>query len=385
MAIEVKKYDNHGNEMAIRFGLGGIKAVGVGMTQDMIDKRQKNGGFKDIYDFAGNAGTKAVNKKSLEALAKSGSFDSIHPSRSQIVESVEMLCKYSSSKEEEKNSNQMNLFASSLINDKPTLKKTEDWDQDTKLQEEFKAFGFFLNEHPIDSFLEGLGKRGVISSEDLEDLSDNNIIKLAGVVAYSRHKSGPKGRYAYLTLSDPFGIFETAIFDEELITAYRDIMADGSRLVVECLVRKDEGGSRYLVKTLESLDKFIQITTPRKEAYKDIRQQEKREFNWKKRAGEKTDSKNDSLVREIENKRKLDILRNKKIINQIEVKISRRETMLNLKSFLSQRTAPEEFDKFSTVYFLIENAQKELVKIAVEGKYLLDDEDFEKIKKISTN
>ncbi|MFT6105897.1 MAG: DNA polymerase-3 subunit alpha [Rickettsiales bacterium] len=385
MPIEVKKYDSEGKELTIRFGLGGIKAVGVGMIQDMIKHRQENGGFKDIYDFAGNAGLKAVNKKSLEALAKSGAFDNIHPSRNQIVESVETICKYASAKDEEKNSNQMSLFASSkIIEEKPALKKVEEFDKAKKLQEEFKAFGFFLNEHPIDNFLDDLRKRGVLSSEDVEELNNDNVVKLAGVVAYSRHKSGPKGRYAYLTLSDPFGIFETAIFDENLITIYRDIMADGSSLVVECLIRKDDGGSRLLVKTIESLEDFIQNNAPKKEAYKDIRLQEKRgKFDWKNRKKEKTDVNNDSIIQEMAHKKKIELLRSKKIIDQVTVKVSNRQSILNIKSFLSQRTAPDDFEKFSKVYFLIDSPAGEQVRIAVEGKYLIDDIDQGKLEIIS--
>ncbi|MFT6346979.1 MAG: DNA polymerase III alpha subunit, partial [Myxococcota bacterium] len=329
-----------------------------------------------------NAGLKAVNKKSLEALAKSGAFDNIHPSRNQIVESVETICKYASAQDEEKNSNQMSLFASSkIVEEKPALKKVEEFDKAQKLQEEFKAFGFFLNEHPIDNFLDDLRKRGVLSSEDIDELNNDNIVKLAGVVAYSRHKSGPKGRYAYLTLSDPFGIFETAIFDENLINVYRDIMNDGSSLVVECLIRKDEGGSRLLVKTLEAMESFVQNTPARKEAFKDIRLQEKRgKFDWKNRKKEKTDVNNDSIIQEMAHKKRIELLKSKKIIEQIAIKVSDRQSILNIKSFLSQRNAPDEFDKFSKVFFLIENPQGEQVKIAVEGKYLLDENDQKKLE-----
>ncbi len=386
MAVEVKKFDPEGNELAIRFGLGGIKAVGIGMIEEMVQNRQKNNGqkgFKDIYDFASNAGLKAVNKKSLEALAKSGAFDSIHSPRNQIVESVEIICKFAASQDEEKSSNQLSLFAGSKIaDDKPALKKVTPWSNEEKLTEEFKAFGFFLKEHPIDNYLDALSKRGVISSMDLEELSDGNIIKLAGVVAYSKHKSGPKGRYAYLTLSDPFGIYETAIFDEKLITAHRDEMSDGRSLVVECLVKKDQGGSRYLVKSIEVLEDFIGRHHPKKEAYKDIKQQEKRgEFDWKKRRSEKTDPKDDSIVQEMEYRRKMDALKNKKILPEVEVKIVNREAILNLKGFLSQRLAPMDFENFTKVYFLIPSEKGEM-KIAVEGKYLLDEIDANKIQNL---
>lgn len=385
MAIEVRKYNQNGEELAIRFGLGGIKAVGISMIEEMIKNRQQNNNkFKDIYDFAANSGTKAVNKKSLEALAKSGSFDLIHPNRNQIVESVEVLCKYAAAKEEEKNSNQMSLFGSAKMSEEnPALKVVNDWDKEKKLQEEFKAFGFFLNEHPIDDFLDALGKRGVISSEDLEEMDDGNIIKLAGVVAYSKHKSGPKGRYAYLTLSDPFGIYETAIFDEGLITTHRDKMGDGNSLVVECLIKKDQGGSRILVKSIERLEEFIKHNFPKKEIYRDIKKQERRgEFDWKKRNKEQQQPRSDAIVEEIEYKRKIAELKNKQIIKQISIFIDDRQNVLKLKSFLSQKLAPEEFEEFSKVCFVIKGGA-EPVTIDLGNKYLITKEDVEKIRLIA--
>ncbi len=384
MAIEVRKYNQNGEELAIRFGLGGIKAVGISMIEEMIKNRQQhNNQFKDIYDFAANAGTKAVNKKALEALAKSGSFDSIHSNRNQIVESVETLCKYAAAKEEEKNSNQMSLFGSAKINEEnPALKVVKDWDKEQKLQEEFKAFGFFLNEHPIDDFLEALGKRGVISSEDLEEIDDNNIIKLAGVVAYNKHKSGPKGRYAYMTLSDPFGIYETSIFDEALITTHRDKMADGNSLVVECLVKKDQGGSRILVKSIERLEDFIKHNHPKKEIYRDIKKQERRgEFDWKKR--NKEQPRTDAVAEEMEYKRRIAELKNKEIFKEVLISISDRNNILKLKGFLSQKLAPEEFEKFSRVCFIIKNPGEEPIKVDLNNKYLITKEDVEKISSIT--
>ena len=380
MAIEVKKFNQNGEELAIRFGLGGIKAVGVAMIEEVAKNRQKNNNqFSDIYDFATNAGAKVINKKALEALTKAGAFDSIHSNRNQIVESVEIICKYASSQEEEKNSNQMSLFAAAqIIETKPDLKNVKEWDQSIRLQEEFKAFGFFLNEHPIDNFLDGLGKRGVMSSDNLDEIDDGNIIKLAGVIAYSKHKSGPKGRYAYLTLSDPFGIYETSIFDEELITTHRDTMIDGTSLVVECLVKKDQGGSRLLVKSLTKLEEFINQTIPKKESYRDIKQQEKRtEFYWKKKNKDKS-PKDDVVVWNIEAKRKIDELKNKPIIKQISIIINNRQDILKSKSFLSQKLAPADFKEFSKVYFLIKNQEKES-KIELLEKYLITKDEAKKI------
>jgi hypothetical protein len=161
-------------------------------------------------------------------------------------------------------------------------------------------------------------------------------------------------------------------------------MGDGNSLVVECLVKKDQGGSRLLVKTIERLEDFIKNTHPKKDAYKDIKQQKKRgEFDWKKRNQEKTDVKNDSVVMELEYKRRIDELKNKKIIKQISIFISDRQNILKLKGFLSQKLAPDNFEEFSEVYFIIQNQEGSSTKISLNNKYLITAEDVEKISLIA--
>ncbi len=95
---------------AIRFGLGAIKAVGFAAMEKAVVKRKEGGEFSDIYDFAKKMDAKAVNKKSVEALAKAGAFDKITNNRRQIFESFEILSAYSQQQESEVSSDQMNFF-----------------------------------------------------------------------------------------------------------------------------------------------------------------------------------------------------------------------------------------------------------------------------------
>jgi DNA polymerase III alpha subunit len=369
----VKKYDHNGKELGIRFGLGGIKAVGIGIMEDLVENRQQDGEFKDIYDFASRLGTKIVSKKSIEALSKSGSFDNIHPSRNQIVESCEILCKYAASEEVEKKSNQMSLFGTGgkIDDKKPALKTVDDWNKEERLQNEFRAFGFFVGEHPIDDFAEKLQKRGITFSDELDsyEIDDGDTIKLAGVVAYSRHRSGPKGRYAYLILSDPVGIFETSIFDEELITNSRDLMADGNNLVVETLVRKDEGGTRLLVRSMMALDDFIKITKEGSPKKKKSR-----------RGGWKRDDKNEDDSYAILVERRNQELRNKESIPEVTIDLAGRDAVLNIKGFLSQKALPENLSipNVTKVFLICDGARIEL-----PNGYLIDKNDVEKINLIA--
>lgn len=97
---------------------------------------------------------------------------------------------------------------------------------------------------------------------------------MAGIVAGSKHRSGPRGRFAYLTVSDPYGMFEAMIFDEAIITSARDILVDGSAIALECLIRKGDGGIRISVREVKKLDDFIKNTKAQEEDFEDIRKQQ---------------------------------------------------------------------------------------------------------------
>lgn len=277
-----KSASQNNQNYAIRFGLGAIKSVGLAAMESAVLERKTNGKFLDIFDFAQRIESKSINKKSIEALAKSGAFDSVGKNRQQIANSYEILVACAAQSKRNADSSQMSLFGSSdEFNKKPELKKIVDWNSAERLQMEFEAFGYFLNEHPLDDSLSELKLRGVIFSEKIEEgeLEDGSIVKLAGVVASSKHRSGPKGRFAYIYISDPFGMFEATIFDEKIITENRDILSDGSVVVLECLIRKGEGGSRIMIKNVSNLYDFIRITKPSKAPFEDIKKQPNRSAN----------------------------------------------------------------------------------------------------------
>lgn len=376
-------------KFAIRFGLGAIKAVGLGMMEATIAERAKNSQFLDIYDFASRADPRSVNKKSIEALAKAGAFDSLHKNRRQISESFETLSAYSISKNNEASSSQMSLFGSlPEANKKPELKKISDWDKSERLQKEFEAFGFFLNEHPLDDKVSELKKRGVIFSDKLErdDLTDGDIIKMAGVVAGSKHRSSSRGRFAYLTISDVFGIFEAMIFDEGLITSARDLLVDGNIIALECLIRKDDGGVRISVREVKKLEEFIKTTKARAEDFEDIqksRQNFRQNSKWQNRSSKqnqdqeaKTQDYSPAPPKEI-----------KKVLTEVEITIKNRREIFALKALLSGLRAFIGFKdsgsiQTTRVYFLVIRGNKTF-KIELAEKYLINEADLARLREVA--
>ena len=360
------------SQYAIRFGLGAIKAVGLKMIDNAVKIRENDGDFTDIYDFSKRVDPKSINKKSIEALAKSGSFDNLETNRRKIAESFEILSNFASVIKEESESNQMSLFSNDQeFNALPELKRVDDWNKDEKLKSEFEAFGFFLNEHPIDDHLDELKKRGVLYSTriDEEDILDNSILKIAGVVCSSKHRSGSKGRFAYVSISDPYGIFEAMIFDEALINSSRDLLEDGQLIVIECLVKKDDGGTRIITKNITELNYFLKNNEKKDEYYEDIRviKQRKR-------------YKNNDENKEVENI-EIKSPEKKKIISKIEIIIKERSPIIALKSFLSQK---QSFNEDITTKVIITILNNKFSKVELAKNYLIDENDVKKIRQINS-
>ena len=377
-------------KLAIRFGLGAIKAVGLGMTENAAKERMENDKFKDVYDFAERLDPRTINKKSIEALAKAGAFDSLHKNRRQISDSFDILSSYAAEKQEAAITNQMSLFGGlPEANINPELRKVEDWSKVERLQKEFEAFGFFLNEHPIDDHVPDLKKRGVIFSDKIEkgDIQDNSLVKISGVVASSKHRSSARGRFAYLTASDPVGIYEAMIFDEAIITNSRDILQNGSMILLECLIKKDEGGTRILVRDVKKLEDFIQDTKPQKEDFEDIKKQPSRKRNFKNgknfSSGEFSGQPSQDSIKQAENdskvyQEKIETLKSKKIFSFVQIIINDRDCVQNIKALLCQRVAPGNFEKFSKVHFSVMRLGK-VFKVELPEKYLLDNADVSRL------
>jgi len=374
--------ENSSEKFAIRFGLGAIKAVGFGMMEKLVEERAASGNFADVYDFAERLDPRSINKKSIEALAKAGAFDTLHKNRCQIAESFDTLSSYCVQKKEAASSNQMSLFGGlAEENAKPELKKVSDWNKVGRLQKEFEAFGFFLNEHPLDDHISDLKKRGAIFSDKLErdELEDGSLVKMAGVIAASKHRSSARGRFAYLTISDPFGIFEAMIFDEALITSARDILADGSSVVLECLIRKDEGGVRILVRDVKKTDDFIQNTKAQEKDFEDIKKQTMRQNYNKNRESNNDRPQFNREKSAAPSKPILAPIVEKKIFSVVEIEIKNLDPLTSIKALLSQALAPSDAKKLSTVFFVIKQGEK-ISKIELPQKYLLGEAEVLKIK-----
>ncbi|MCI5836137.1 MAG: DNA polymerase III subunit alpha [Firmicutes bacterium] len=128
-------------ENGIRFPLLNIKNIGMNAVNTILEERKK-GLFKDIFDFAQRVYGKSVNKKTLECLIDSGSFDSFGLTKKTLKENIDIIINYSE-------------LGGILNNDeslKPVLNMEEEYSKQELIKNELETFGFYLSEHPVTSY-----------------------------------------------------------------------------------------------------------------------------------------------------------------------------------------------------------------------------------------
>ena len=150
-------------EGAIRFGLGGIKGVGEGAAEAIITEREKNGKYKNIFDFLERVNLQSCNRKTIENLAQAGAFecfDDIY--REQFFGSdesgstgLDLLMNYGNKWQADKESNANSLFGdldAAIEVKHPDLPQVQRWDTIERLNKEKELIGIYLSAHPLDEY-----------------------------------------------------------------------------------------------------------------------------------------------------------------------------------------------------------------------------------------
>ena len=254
--FSVEKNPRGGTD-AVRYALAAIKNVGAGAMEAIVREREAHGPFADIYDFASRVDASVINRRQLEHLVMAGCFDSLHANRRQLFESIDMLLAAAQNATEERTSNQVSLFgdATTQTSNRRALAVVDEWKLIEKLNFECSAVGFYLSAHPLSAYASVFKKLGISPSSRLsQPLSDRSSIKLAGILTGNKMRSSPRGRSAFLTLSDAYGNYEVAVFDEMLLNQHHAILKTGTALYLQVDVRHSERGQRLLVTKIDSLD-----------------------------------------------------------------------------------------------------------------------------------
>ena len=259
----------------IYYGLGAIKNVGFEAISNIIKEREKNGKFKSLVDFVNRIDSKDVNKLQLEGLVKAGVFDIFNSDRNQILKSIPKIIQQIKNINEDKLSNQTNLFNenSDEKNDFDYIQSCT-WTKKELLFEEFKSLGFYISDHPLNEYGEIFNQLKITSYKEFLVNSDSEA-QVAGTIMSIQEKKSAKGTpFAIVKFSDNGGEFELFLFAEILINN-RDKIKESESFVLTLQKDKsilDAAKRRINLRKIVSLDDVInkpysKVTIELKENY----------------------------------------------------------------------------------------------------------------------
>ena len=275
---------NHHGE--IRFGISAIKSVGGAAADVIIEEREKNGPYKNIFDFIQRVNLSACNRKCVESLVLSGGFDSFGSMKREDFFAkntkgetfIETLIRYGQLYQNEMAQARNSLFGGDNAVEiaTPPIIKGEQWSDIERLNKEREYVGIYLSAHPLDEYrivLDNLCNTKCAELNDLSTLSDREDIILGGIVTSNQQKYTKSGKpCGFVNIEDYNGTGQLAFFGEDW-GKWNGMLIVGSSVYItaKCVPRfRDSNLYDLKVQNIEylptvkerSIDRFtINITT----------------------------------------------------------------------------------------------------------------------------
>ena len=214
----------------IRFGLAAIKGLGDNAALAIIGEREKNGPYKDIYDFAQRIPFASVNRKAFESLALSGGFDGFGIRREAFFAEngkgevfLDTLVRYGQMYQQAKSESQNSLFGGfdDVEIARPPVPKTDNrWSDIERLNKERDLVGIYLSAHPLDEYRIVLENLCNAHCTELADrcaaLCDREDVVLGGIVTGIQSRFGKNNKpWGIVTLEDFSGSGELVLFGDD--------------------------------------------------------------------------------------------------------------------------------------------------------------------------
>lgn len=238
----------------IRYSLGAIRGVGAAALKEIFQARKRKK-FSDLFDFCIRVSGKAINRKTLEYLVHSGSFDEFGEDRAVLLASLDVAIEHAQIFKTD-DTNQIDMFEDEMI-PKPKYVQVDEMTQQIKLSYEKEALGLYLSNHPISIFEKKLRRAG---AQALFQLNSQIRKAQAGVYITSkksiRTKKGES--MAFLTISDPTGEMEAVVFPDAY-RKYSQYLGEGCFALLEGKVEERDGKRQLIIQQVTEIEKWLDV------------------------------------------------------------------------------------------------------------------------------
>ena len=244
----------------IRFGLGSVTNVGVGLIEKLVWERKQSGPFRDFHDFCQRMSGYDLNKRVLENLIRCGAFDSMGVFRSQLLRVYESVLDAESNAQKRNLEGQIDLFAEFQQDSAPpaaTLPDIPEVSRKELLNMERETCGLYLSGHPMEELKPlALKVRAVpigrllqcVAEESDDLLRDGQYVTLAGMVMSLKIKLTKKQtQMATVQLEDTTGGVELFVFEKALVAGGPFLQPDQAVIVHGRISAREEEEPKIMV------------------------------------------------------------------------------------------------------------------------------------------
>ena len=254
----------------IRFGMSGIKGIGINVVNAIIDERNANGPFESIFDFVERVNLSACNRRALESLALAGAFDCFtEVKREDFFEKnakgesfAEILVRYGQKFQSDKSAQVASLFGGTdeVVTVRPDVLHSEPWPMVIKLEKERELVGMYLSAHPLDPYYLELEYGCTKHLKDLTDASqtlDKEIVFGGLVVSFESKMTKNGNQFGIMKVEDYSGSYEFMLFGKDYFS-YKQYGELGTPILVRGMFQKSRYNDRinFNIQSIDLLEDY---------------------------------------------------------------------------------------------------------------------------------
>lgn len=244
----------------IRFAMTGIKGIGTGVVEAIVQERDRGGVFTNFYQFFKRIDLKKVGKKAIENLVEAGCFDFTQWSRDALKQSIDSMYDTALKEQKESQSGVMTFFdlmgatSEAKFSLQPAVKKPTS--RQNLLLKEKELLGFFLTGHPLDDYQSYIQRLSCVNFEALDNFSHDTVFRAAVIIESVQLRLAAKTqkKFAILRISDGIESHELPIWSD-LYEQKGELLVENQPLYVVLQVDKREENIRLACKWLDDLSK----------------------------------------------------------------------------------------------------------------------------------
>jgi DNA polymerase-3 subunit alpha len=254
----------------VRYGLGAIRGVGEAAVEAITNERVEHGPYGSLEDFCRRLDLNRVNRRVLEALIRSGSFDSLGVNRATLMARLPAAMQLGEQATRAEATGQVDLFGLSAPSTSASSSEDHlapaqpEWSETVRLAGERETLGLYLSGHPINRYEKDLARfvtgriADLISDRPSQGAPERGWFggRQATIAGYI-HEVRKKGNRTSIVLDDRTGRMEVTFFDE-VMQRYRELIVKDALVLIEGQLRFDEQGDtwRLSAKKISELDRM---------------------------------------------------------------------------------------------------------------------------------